>query len=192
MISSPTLREMKYRTRKSRMSLNEIYFWTDTINGWQELLQDDAFKEIIISSWHELVTRKKIAIYGFVIMPNHLHVVWEMLEKNGKEMPHASFNKHTSHQFLEILRATSRLTLIGYKEEDSPVRMHRFWQRDPFAVIMDSRKKLEQKLEYIHQNPLQEKWNLAAQPQDYRWSSARFYETGEDEFKIITHYKERV
>ena len=91
---------MKYGTRKSRMSLNEIYFWTDTIKDWRKLLEEDKFKEIIIECWRKLVKRKKIAIYGFVIMPNHLHIVWEMLEKNGKEMPHASFNKFTSHQFL--------------------------------------------------------------------------------------------
>lgn len=186
-----TINEMKYGQRKSHVSLHEIYFWTDTIRGWQELLGDDRFKQIIISCWHELVKRKKIAIYGYVIMPNHLHVIWEMLEKNGKEMPHASFNKYTSHQFLEIIRAESPSVVSRYKEEDSPVRLHRFWQRDPLAVMMNSRKVTEQKLEYIHTNPLQAKWNLAGTPEDFRWSSAKFYETGIDEFSIVTHYLDR-
>jgi REP element-mobilizing transposase RayT len=187
----PAINEMKYGQRKSLMSLYEIYFWTDTIKDWRELLGDDRFKEIIIDCWQELLKRKKIAIYGYVIMPNHLHVIWEMLEKNGKEMPHASFNKYTSHQFLEILRAESPAVVDQFKEEDSPVRLHRFWQRDPLAAMMYSRKMMEQKLEYIHANPLQEKWNLARQPEDYRWSSAKFYETGVDEFGIVTHYLDR-
>src|SRR5437899_2267862 len=136
MIDTPTLNEMKYGTRKSQMSLNEIYFWTDTIKDWRKLLEEDPFKEIIIECWRKLVKRKKIAIYGFVIMPNHLHIIWEMLEKNGKEMPHAGFNKFTSHQFLENLRLKSVEVIDQYKEEDSPVRMHRFWQRDPLAVMM--------------------------------------------------------
>ncbi len=178
---------MKYGTRKSRMSLNEIYFWTDTIKDWRKLLEEDPFKEIIIECWRKLVKRKKIAIYGFVIMPNHLHIIWEMLEKNGKEMPHASFNKFTSHQFLENLRLKSVEVIDQYKEEDSPVRKHRFWQRDPLAVMMSSRRMMEQKLEYIHFNPLQEKWSLACRPEDYKWSSAKFYEEGEDEFNIVTH-----
>lgn len=182
---------MKYGIRKSRMLLNEIYFWTDTIKDWRNLLAEDHFKRIIIECWRELVSRKKIAIYGFVIMPNHLHVVWEMLEKNGKEMPHASFNKFTSHQFLENLRMKSPAIIEQYKEEDSPVRLHRFWQRDPLAVMMGSRRIMEQKLEYIHLNPLQEKWSLASRPEDYKWSSAKFYERGEDEFKIMTHYMDR-
>jgi hypothetical protein len=107
-------------------------------------------------------------------------------------MPHASFNKYTGHQFLEILRVESPATVDQYREDDSPVRVHRFWQRDPLAVMMNSRKLIEQKLEYIHLNPLQEKWNLARRPEDYRWSSAKFYEMGEDEFGIVAHYLDRI
>jgi hypothetical protein len=56
---------------------------------------------------------------------------------------------------------------------------------------MDSKKKFEQKLDYIHNNPLQEKWNLAKSPEEYKWSSASFYHTGIDPFGILTHYMER-
>jgi hypothetical protein len=45
-----------------------------------------------------------------------------------------------------------------------------------------------QKLDYIHNNPLQPKWTLAMHPEDYRYSSARYYQTGEDEFELISHY----
>lgn len=74
---------------------------------------------------------------------------------------------------------------------DEKERQYRIWQRDPLAILMDSRKKVEQKIEYIHLNPLQEHWNLADRPENYRWSSAKFYETGEDEFGILTHYREQ-
>ena len=90
--------ESKYRN--SRMEFDNVYFWTDTIKDWKRLLKPDKYKGIIISSWQELTDRKMILVYGFVIMPNHLHVVWEMKEPNGKEMPHASFNKYTSHIIL--------------------------------------------------------------------------------------------
>ncbi|MBS1525632.1 MAG: hypothetical protein JST19_08280 [Bacteroidetes bacterium] len=45
-----------------------------------------------------------------------------------------------------------------------------------------------QKLDYIHNNPLQERWRLADLPENYKYSSARFYERGIDEFEILTHY----
>jgi len=186
--STLTLNEMKYGMRNSHMLLNEVYFWTDTIKDWKWLLESDACKKIIINSWRELVRRNQIVIYGYAIMPNHLHVLWEILAMNGKEMPHASFNKFTSHQFLKLLHHPDEL--VPYKVEDQE-RKHRFWQRDPLAIHMDSKEKLEQKLDYIHSNPLQEKWSLVAQPEDYFWSSANFYETGADRFGILTDYRDR-
>jgi REP element-mobilizing transposase RayT len=182
--------QLKYGIRNSKMLLNEVYFWTDTIKDWNKLLENDHHKMIIINCWKELVTRKKICIYGFVIMPNHLHILWEMLDKNGKETPYGSFNKFTSHQFLDRLRGQPFKKLNRY-QEITIERKHRFWQRDPLAINIKARPVAEQKLDYIHLNPLQEHWNLAQKPEDYKWSSARFYETGEDEFGIITHYRER-
>ncbi len=184
------LQQHKYGVRNSKMFLNEVYFWTDTIKDWDKLLEDDHYKMIIIDCWRELINRKKICIYGFVIMPNHLHLLWEMIDMNGKEMPHASFNKFTSHQFLNTIRAKFPFKLNRYKEI-SIERRHRFWQRDPLAVNVTSRPIAEQKLDYIHLNPLQEQWSLVTKSEDYRWSSARFYESREDEFEIITHYRER-
>ena len=68
------------------MQFDNVYFWTDTIKDWKRLLKPDKYKEVIISSWQELTDRKMIRVYGFVIMPNHLHIVWEMNEPNGKEI----------------------------------------------------------------------------------------------------------
>ena len=184
--------EMKNGIRNSKMLLNEVYFWTDTIKDWKLLLERDKFKNIIIESWKTLVQRQRIIIYGFVIMPNHLHVIWELLSMNGKEMPHASFNKFTSHQFQQYLRTEGVDSgITDYQVPKEMDRNYRFWQRDALAVRMDSQTKVEQKLEYIHLNPLQEHWNLVSKPENYYWSSARYYEEGIDDFGFITHYKER-
>lgn len=176
--------------RNSRMIFGEAHFWTDTIKDWKKLLNQDKYKEIIISSWQELVSRGLVAVYGFVIMPNHIHVVWEMKEPNGKEAPHASFNKYTSHAILKDLKG-SHPEVPPYFKVDDPERKYRIWQRDPLAILMDSRVKVEQKILYMHNNPLHERWNLADRPENYRWSSARFYESGTDEFKFLTHYLDR-
>ena len=81
--------------------------------------------------------------------------------------------------------------VIPHFAEKSETRVHRFWQEDPKAILMDSKKKVEQKLDYIHNNPLHERWNLAKSPEEYKWSSANFYLTGKDEFGILTHYIDR-
>jgi putative transposase len=59
-------------------------------------------------------------------------------------MPHASFNKFTSHQFLQRLRSIgSAADIEDYQVTDDAERNHRFWQRDALAVNMDSQAKVE-------------------------------------------------
>ncbi|MCY7352254.1 MAG: transposase [Cytophagaceae bacterium] len=172
------------------MFLDEVYFWTDTVYRWHCLLKPDKYKEIVVDYLKELVEEKHVIVYGFVIMPNHLHLVWEMKSKVGKEMPYASFNKHTAHETVKDLKSNHPNVLAYFVVNDAE-RQHRIWRRNPLAILMNSRLKVEQKLDYIHRDPLHERWNLADQPENYRWSSATFYETREDEFGILTHYMER-
>ncbi len=61
-------------------------------------------------------------------------------------------------------------------------RNYQFWERNPKIIYLLSRKTIEQKLEYIHNNPVQGKWMLANDPLDYLYSSARFYENGDNGF----------
>lgn len=114
-----------------------------------------------------------------------------MEKKFGTPMrPHASFNKYTSHLIIKDLQNNHPQVLPYFKVEEKE-RKYRVWQRDPLAVLMDNRQKVEQKIDYIHNNPLHERWNLAQRPEVYRWSSAKFYEKGEDEYGFLTHFKER-
>jgi putative transposase len=173
--------------RNSYTELNAVYFWTISIRNWIHLLNEDAYKQIIISSLDWLCDKKLIEIYGYVIMPNHIHLLWQQFAMNGKEFPKNSFEKFTSHQFQKKLVAEDPEKLLQFSVSASD-RKYNFWQRDPLAVHIFSRDVAEQKLNYLHYNPLQEHWNLCRLPEDYRFSSARFYETGFDEFGILIHY----
>lgn len=172
------------------MDLGEVYFWTSTIKDWKQLLKKDDFKQLIIDCLDELVKKRLIIVYAFVIMPNHIHLVWEAIAKNGNEMPHASFNKKTAHLLVKDLKLNDPKALLHFKVSEKE-REYRVWQRDALAILMDSRTKVEQKIDYIHLNPLQERWNLTDRPENYKWSSASFYEEGIDCFGFITHYLER-
>jgi REP element-mobilizing transposase RayT len=61
-------------------------------------------KEIITSSLNHLSAERKMEVYAFVIMPNHLHFIWQLLEMNGKEKPHTSFLKFTAHSLKKYLQ----------------------------------------------------------------------------------------
>jgi putative transposase len=173
------------------MELNVVYFYTVAILDWIPLLRSDKYKMIILNSLIHLVNKGKIKVYGFVIMPNHIHIIWECIEMNGKEMPHASFMKFTGHQFLEELRENDHKLLERFKVERN-TRNHQFWQRSALPIVMYDRKILEQKLDYIHLNPLQEHWNLVSDPNDYLYSSCSFYERDDKRFDWLTHYMDAI
>jgi putative transposase len=176
--------------RKSYMDFEEPYFYTASILKWQKLLKKDKYKEMVINTLKELVNRKRIVIYGFVIMPNHIHLIWEMLQSNGKERPSHSLMKFTAHCFEKDLREFHP-QVMPYFEVDKEDRKYQFWHTDSLAVKLLDRKMAEQKLDYIHLNPLQAHWNLTKYPEEYEWSSAEFYEKGIDQFGFLTHYLER-
>lgn len=173
----------------SPMEIGVPYFYTATILKWQKLLKPDKYKQIIIESLRYLVSKKKIKVFAFVIMPNHIHLVWTMLEKNGKELPHASFMKYTAHLFLEDLRK-NHPQVLPFFLVDTTTRKYHFWQRNSLPIALYSDKVWQQKIAYIHNNPIISKWSLADVPENYRFSSAKFYQEGIDEFGILTHWEE--
>ena|SRR5665647_720488 len=90
--------------RKSYMEIGEVFFWTATINNWNHLLKDDLFKEVIIQSLRTLSERRLIDVFAFVIMPNHIHLIWRTDSLNGKETAQGSFLKFTAHEFKKMLK----------------------------------------------------------------------------------------
>jgi len=85
------------REQKGYQLINEVYFWTSVIKDWKYLLKDDKMKMITIENFQWLVKYELVYIYGYVIMPNHVHLLWEQLKMNGKETPPIALmliNKH--------------------------------------------------------------------------------------------------
>src|SRR5882672_5510306 len=119
--------------RKSYMEIGEIFFWTATINQWQKLLWSDRYKDVIIDSLDYLSSEGKIDVFGFVIMPNHLHLIWRTKELNGKETAQGSFLKYTAHEFRKMLYKEDKNKLLSFRVDDIN-KKHEFWQRDPLAV----------------------------------------------------------
>ena len=173
------------------MELNKIYFYTASILNWSHLLELDKYKDVIIDSLKYLVDHRKLKVYGFVIIPNHIHLIWEMLELNGKEMPHASFMKYTSHVIQKYLKENHQNILELFKVQKIEGK-YQFWQREALPVWLYTPEVIYQKLDYIHNNPCQGKWMLADSPILYRYSSASFYEMGNKEFPFLSHIGDRL
>ncbi len=172
--------------RKNYMEIGSIFFWTATISYWSHLLSENSYKQIILDSLTYLSERKLVDIFAFVIMPNHVHFIWRTNQLNGKEKVQGSFLKYTAHQFLKRLKLEGGLEKY---EVTANNKSHEFWQRDSLAIHIYSKEVAFQKLDYIHNNPCTERWNLAVEPQDYFYSSDRYYSQDCREFCFLKDIK---
>jgi putative transposase len=168
---------------------NPIRFFTATCLNWQNLLQRDRHKEIILESLRFMVKDGRIHVYGFVIMPNHIHVLWRKTDEWAEKNTIHHFLKFTAQHIKFNLLANHPEELILYRSTQKD-RAYHFWERRPYAAAMHNRKVLEQKLDYIHYNPV--KANLCATPEEYLYSSARFYNETGDDFGFLTRYEEHI
>lgn len=161
-------------------------FFTATNLEWKRLLVSDKYKNIIVNSLCFLVRDNRIILNAFVIMPNHIHLTWQM--KAGKKVNEVQrdFLKFTAQRIKADLSKNHPQVLAGFKV-DATDREYQFWERNPLSIELRTEAIYEQKLDYIHWNPV--KAGLCKLPEDYKYSSAKFYETGIDDFGFITHYK---
>ena len=90
-------------------------FFTATILEWKHLLANDIMKEIVISSLQFLVNDGRVVIYGFVLMPNHIHLIWQVQDSFQKATVQQSFLKYTAQQMKFELQKTNLTALEHYK-----------------------------------------------------------------------------
>ena len=163
-------------------------FVTATCLNWNHLLGTDDRKNIIIDSLRFLVNEGRISVYGFVIMPNHLHILWarkpEWEDKNIEQ----SFLKYTAQQLKFYLKDKGHLDELERYRSTQADRQYHFWERRPWQARIPTRNIAEQKLHYIHMNPLNA--GLCTKEEEYKYSSCAYYYNGEDQWDFITHYHE--
>ena len=169
--------------------IKNFFFFTATVLNWKHFLNPDKYKDIIIESFKFLVNKNRVRIFAFVIMPNHYHTVWRINENLEKSDFQRDSMKFTGQTILIDLKSYHKeiqnSMYVGAKD-----RKYQFWERNPLSVPLYSQKVVEQKINYIHGNPIKPKWNFAAEQQAYKYSSAGFYYTGKDEFGFLENYLE--
>jgi REP element-mobilizing transposase RayT len=160
-------------------------YFTATIKDWLPLLNIDKYKNIIIDSLHFMVENKRIELNAFVVMTNHIHLIWQPLPGHSLFSIQLSFMKFTAQQ-IKFALIKDNNPLLGKCRVNKKDRAFQIWKRNPLSIELSSQNVFLQKLEYIHDNPV--KAGLCLYPEEYHYSSASFYETGVDHFKMLTHY----
>lgn len=164
-------------------------FTTITNLNWFPLLQKEQHKQIVIEALQNRVERGLVTIYAFVIMPNHMHLLWQLHDQVARPDFQRDFLKFTARSLIHFMKFNDDPMYEGLRVSAAD-RQYQVWERNSLNIAICSEKIFIQKLNYIHRNPLQPRWNLCESSCDYKYSSAKFYETGINDFGILTHFRE--
>jgi putative transposase len=164
-----------------------IFFITITAHEWLHLFNVGDSMQILSESLNFCALKYKADILGYVLMPNHIHLIINFEEGMKRIDFMSDFKKFTStkvRQEIEKYRPNFLEKLLYVKDN----QVFKVWKDRYDEVYLDKRELLEIKLEYIHTNPIQNHWNLVARPEEYLYSSALFYEKGIQNLVKVTHY----
>ena len=164
-----------------------LYFTTATIKGWKHLLKPDNYKMIVTDAMTFLAERQEVWFYAFVIMPNHIHWIWQLQGETILSSVQQRMLKYVAGQIRVDLQTHHPLVLEQFKSERKD-REHQFFKDRPLSVTLFSEKVVWQKMEYIHLNPTQEKWRLATKAEEYVYSSASLYIHGDRRWPFLRHF----
>jgi len=167
-----------------------LYFITASIIEWKPLFITPEYATIPLNSLAWLQQQKRILLFAFVIMPTHLHTILKPESDTIGEVVQ-QFGSFTAHEILKKLRKDNQEDLLDsfQKKKRDQRHEHSIWQ-DIQAKNIYSMDFLQQKMEYIHQNPIAKEWKLVEDRADYLYSSAGYYDYGRKPIIEITDIHE--
>jgi putative transposase len=142
------------------------------------LLTNNAWRTILSRSIDEACESLGCRLAAFVYMPEHVHLlIWGITKKEDVSRLLANIKQPVSIQVRKDLEATNSRLLPRLMVRERPGKIvFRYWQEGPgFDRNLFTTKAVQASLDYIHLNPV--KRGLCFQARDWRWSSARYYET---------------
>ncbi len=144
------------------------HFITFSCYKRRRLLDHDQPKRIVLGVLCEQLQRQSAMCVGFALMPDHVHaIVWFPRTKQLSRFMHG-WKRRSSYG----IRKWQEQVDFRYLQQTSPKEP--VWQSKYYSFEIYSNQKLEEKLRYIHLNPVRA--GLAEKAVDWRWSSARWYE----------------
>jgi putative transposase len=149
---------------------HRAYFVTVTVIEWLPIFTTGGCCDIIVHSLEHCRLKKGLKIHAWVIMDNHLHAI---LAAPDLAAVLRDFKSFTARQLLAQIAEEKREWLLNQlRFYRAPNRAAEFqvWQdgAHPQAILSDAF--MEQKLEYLHNNPVKRGW--VSSPEHWRYTSA--------------------
>jgi REP element-mobilizing transposase RayT len=167
-----------------------LYFLTFTVVKWIDVFTRKEYKVIIVDSLNYCISNKGLEIYAWVLMSNHLHLIAKA--KEGFILSHIirDFKKFTSKQIVDKINETGEsrrewlLDKFSFEaKRTGRAENYKLWKDDNHAVCLDNTEWIDQRLNYIHQNPVRQL--IVQNPEEYLFSSAIDYADGKGLVNIL-------
>ncbi|HTQ27914.1 MAG TPA: transposase [Puia sp.] len=163
---------------------NEIpHFISFSVVNWIDALTRNEYKDIIVDSLQFCMSEKGMVLNAWVIMSNHLHLI--MSARAGVLISNIlrDMKKYTSKQIIKAIKENPKESRKDWMiwmferagKRNSNNEIFQFWQQDNHPVELSSNEMIEQRLNYMHENPVRA--GIVYEPQDYVYSSAIDYYT---------------
>ncbi|AQX05750.1 transposase [Elizabethkingia meningoseptica] len=156
------------------------YFISFATILWIDVFTRTEYFNIIIDSLDYCRKNKGMSIFGYCIMPSHVHLIFA--SENGKPSELIrDFKGFTSRNLIKAIKENPQesrkewlLWMFGKAgRKNSNVKKYQFWQQNNHPIEIWSLHVFEQKLNYIHQNPVES--GFVMDPWEWKYSSASNY-----------------
>ena len=148
---------------------NSFYFITFTCFNWLPLFQKTNAYDAV-HKWFDYLYKNNIYTTGYVIMPNHLHVLlyFPQMPKSLNTII-ANAKRFIAYEMIKRLEGAKEEKLLallrnGVKEREKKKRqVHKVFEESFDAKQCYSKDFLFEKPGYIHHNPVRKKWSLVSE-----------------------------
>lgn len=139
----------------------------------------DELAGVILEALSFRAEQGQIKINAYVIMPNHVHMILTISEGAALQDFMRDFHKFTARRIIGFLEEENNPVLARFVVEMRDRKIH-IWQKTHSPKQIISWEFFREKLEYIHNNPVTARWHLCERPENFMYSSARDYMSGQN------------
>jgi putative transposase len=166
-----------------------IYFLTFRVVNWADIFSRQKYRDIIIESLLFYQKNRGLLIFAYVIMTNHVHVIWKASDNNLSDLIR-DFKKYTAKLIINDLKGNYRESrrewlLALFRNQgtyNSRNREFQFWRQYNHAIELNNNLWIDQKINYIHNNPV--KAGIVEKPEEFIYSSAKYFVFGDGMIRI--------
>ena len=152
-----------------------LHFITWSCCDRQPLLGTTESRNLLLKVLEQMRNRYRFTVVGFVVMPEHLHLLMsEPLMGNISRAISAVKLGYTRRVLSENPHFWKSPPEVGHPSD--AVSRH-VWMKRYYDFNVYSSLKITETLHYMHQNPVVR--GLVERPEQWDWSSFRFYACGE-------------